>query len=54
MTTKDAYGNGPFTEAKNNKNHVMMEYLKVLESEEWHNFSSLVDCKEIKWLGYKF
>ncbi|WCN39387.1 ankyrin repeat domain-containing protein [Aneurinibacillus uraniidurans] len=93
VTIKDAYGERPFSAAQKNKNHEMMEYIKALEPEEWHNqeqrlialksyklpqklveflcgnnlrldinnkyasyviFNSLVDCKEVKWNGYKF
>lgn len=37
ITTKDDYGSRPYSAAAENKNIEMMEYLKRLEPEEWHN-----------------
>jgi len=37
ITIKDEYGERPFLAAQKNKNKEMMEYIKALEPEEWHN-----------------
>lgn len=37
VTIKDEYGDRPYSAAKKNKNYAMMEYLKALEPENWHN-----------------
>lgn len=37
ITIMDKYGDRPYTLALKNKNQEMIEYLKALEPEEWHN-----------------